>query len=161
MKKKTWQTAEQFMAELNSNPEFLRRKAEKDARRREREEHLQALERPILDKLKECGFDAPSIADLVEIYSPLPDVVVGVLLDSLEQCANTKTLESLIRALGAAARPFDGRPLVKCYESFNDDTLRWVIANTIALVRPHSIDAWIAEALSDPVRGVTLRNLGF
>ncbi len=160
MSKKNWKTAQELMAELTGNPDFLRRQAEKEQRRKEREERNAAMERPILDDLRVSGFDAPSIVDTVNKYSPLPDEIVDVLLTGVENSTDLKLLESLVRGLGAAAHPFDGRPLVKCYETFNDYNLRWVIANTIALVRPHSIDAWIEDALRNPVLGKTLRQLG-
>lgn len=160
MSEKKWKTAQELMAELNSNPDFLRRKAEKEQRRKEREEHFGSLECPILDKLRTSGFDAPSITEVVKRFSPLPDEIVDVFINGVENSADVKLLESLIRGLGAATNPFDGRPLVKCYENFNDDNLRWVIANTIVLARPHSIDDWIEEALHNPVLGKTLRELG-
>ncbi len=161
MSKKNWKMAQELMAELNSNPDFLRRKAEKEQRRKEREEHFGAMERPIVDQVRARGFDASSITEAVKRYSPLPDEIVAVFLNGVENSADLKLLETLIRGLGAAAHPFDGRPLVKCYETFKDDNLRWAIANTIALARPHSIDDWIEDALHNPVLGKTLRELGF
>src|SRR5260221_2924383 len=147
MNKKNWKTAGEIMAELNSNPEFVRRKAEKEKRRVEREKRFAALERPILDAIGARGFEAASITDLIEKYSPLPAEIVDVLLEGVEQATDAKLLEWLVRALAVAGQPFDGRPLVNCYETFKDDNLRWVITNTIACAKPHSIDEWIQKAL--------------
>jgi hypothetical protein len=161
MKKKKWKSAQELMAELNSNPDFVRRTTDKEQRRNEREQHYRAMERSILDELGARGIDAPSIADAVKKYSPLPDEVVNVFLTGVETTADLKVLETLIRGLGAAAHPFDGRPLAKCYDSCNDENLRWVIANTIALARPHSISDWLQDALRrDPGLGKTIRELG-
>jgi hypothetical protein len=149
MTKKNWKTAGEIMAELNSNPDFVRRKAEKEKRREEREKRFAALERPILDELKASGFEAGSITELIKKSRPLPHEIVVVLLGGIETATDVKLLEWLVRALAAAGHPFDGRPLVKCYETFKDDNLRWVIANTIACAKPHSIDDWIDKALQN------------
>jgi len=147
------------MAELNSNPDFLRRQAEREERANEREHRIRTLERPVLDSLRARGFDAPSITDAVKMYSPLSNEIVDVFLDSVNKTADVKLLETLIRGLGAAARSFDGRPLVRCYESCHDDNLQWVITNTIALARPHSIDDWMEKFLRDPSREKIFREL--
>src|SRR5262245_46171842 len=125
MSKKNWKTAQELMAELEQKPEFLRRRAEKERRKREREERFAILEHPILAKLRQQGFEVISIVDLVHKYSPLPPEVVADLLDALTNSTDLMLSETLIRALAAAAMPFDGRPLVNCYEASNNDNLRW------------------------------------
>ena len=96
----------------------------------------------------------------MNVEFPGTDEIVDEFLKGVENSTDLRFLETLIRGLGAAARPFDGRPLIKCYDTFKDDNLRWVIANTIALARPHSIDNWLEDALRNPVLGKTLRELG-
>src|ERR1022692_1550645 len=141
------------MADVNSTPEFLHRRAEKEKRTKEREERFAVLEGPIVERLKTIGFDAGSVIDAVQKYSPLPKEFVDVLFEGIKHSSDLKLLEGLIRALAAARESFDGRPIVECYERFNDWNLRWVIANTIACAKPHSIDSWIDKALNDPVLG--------
>src|SRR5262249_10834886 len=107
------------------------------------------------------------VSEAAKEYAPLPDTFVVVLLDAVREYAGIKeytssnVLEMVIRALGAAAHPFDGGPLIECYEKNNDPTIRWAICNTIALVRPRNIDDWIQTALSDPQLAKTLREVGF
>jgi hypothetical protein len=161
MSRKGWKTAEGLMAELNADPNYRRRRAEKDRRLQERLERYAAAERPVLEKLKALGVEANSVEEVTTKYCPLPEPVVDVLLGELAGIAENVILEMMIRAIGAAAQPFDGRPLVACYEAKNDPTLRWVILNTVAIAKPHSIDEWIDKAFQDPWMGKTLRQLGY
>lgn len=167
MSNNDWKTADELMSELESNPDFVRRQAEKDQRRKARAERVAAQERPILERLRALGFDLSEVSEAAGKYAPLPDKFVEVLLDAVRQYAEVKeytysnVLQMVIRALGAAARPFDGRLLVECYEKNNDPTIRWVICNTIALMRPHHIDDWIEKALANPQIAKSLREVGF
>ncbi len=163
----SWKTADELMAELENNSEFVRRRAEKQQRLQEREERVAAQERPIIEGLRALGFELSEVSEAVRKYAPLPDEFVAVLLDAVKQIGDldeythSNVLEMIIRALGAAARPFDGRPLVECYEKNTDPTVRWVICNTISLVRPTNIEDWVQKALADPQISKTLRKLGF
>jgi hypothetical protein len=82
-KKRRHQTAEEFMAELAKDPEYVRMRAEKDERSRLRKERLDAIERPFLTSLAEAGFAAESIEVLVERYAPLPEPAVTILIECL------------------------------------------------------------------------------
>lgn len=167
MSDKKWKTADELMSELEGNPDFVRRRAEKEQRRKARAERGDAQERPILERLQALGFELTEVSEAAGKYGPLPDEFIEVLLDAVRQYADVKeytysnVLQMVIRALGAAARPFDGQPLVECYENNNDPTVRWVICNTIALVRPHGIDDWIQKALANPQTAKILRDVGF
>ena len=160
MTKKRWIKAEDLMAELQKDPEYLRHRAERDEKFQRLRHKYAELERPILEKLRSHGYQADSIADIVKNFAPLPSVVVAVILGALDTCEDGGVCESLVRALGAAAEPFDGRPLVMLYERTRDPNLQWVIANTIALTRPHSIDEWLRKARENPDLRSTLENLG-
>jgi hypothetical protein len=160
-KHEKWRTAEEVIAEQNSNPEFLRKKAEKEERRRKREAEFAAVERPLLDRMKSAGYEADSIIEAIKKFAPLPDRLVAILLEAVTTTADIKHLEWIIRALAATRHPFDGRPLMECYQRVNDINLRWVILNTIACSKPHSIGDWIEEITRDPYVAETLEKLGY
>ncbi len=160
MEQEKWYTAAEVIARQNADPEFLRKQAARDERRRERAERFAQSERPVVERMNAIGFDASSIIDAINKFSPLPERLVEVLLDAITSSSDVKLLEWLIRALAPARRPFDGRPLAECYKRINDFDLRWVILNTIACAKPHSIDAWIAEVSQDPYVAETLQKLG-
>ncbi|MFO0969472.1 MAG: hypothetical protein U0793_28270 [Gemmataceae bacterium] len=152
-------------SELSS--ELVDRRAAREKRRKERAERVAVLEYPILERLKAQGYVLGEVSDAANKYAPLPDGFVEILLDALRSYINIQeykslnVLEMIIRALGAAAHPFDGRPLIECYDAYNDPTFRFAICNTIVLARPYSIDEWITSALQDPQTGKTLRDLGW
>lgn len=161
MKDKGWKTAKELMDELAKDPEYLRRRAEKDERRRRRDELYDQLTKPILDTLRSHGFDASSIDDLVKEHAPLSTAAVEILLDSVEKCDNDRMCESLVRALGAAEKPFDGRVLASKYDQTHDEGLRFAVLNTIAMARPHSISAWLDKIRQNPFLRKTLTDLGY
>lgn len=161
MSKERPMTAAQLMAKLEADPGYRRRAAEKELVLREQEEVDRQAFKPCLDELHGLGFAGESLQILVKIYSPLPESAVRVLLSVLGQFSDPRHVESVVRALGAAAQPFDGRPLARCFESTDDESLKWAIANTIALSHPHSITEWLSELRKIPYWSKTLQELGF
>jgi hypothetical protein len=161
MTKKRSRTAEELMAELAKDSEFLRRRAQRDEKNKGLKAKYAALEAPVLETLASYGYQANSIEDAVKIFAPLPEALVDVLLQGLDKSTDDRMSESLVRALGAAQRPFDGTALVRCYEKTYDDSLRWAVLNTIALAAPHSIDAWLGQVTKNPAVAKTLNDLGY
>lgn len=161
MSKKNWKSAEEFMAELENDPDYLRRRMERDVKFRHLHDKYTELARPILDKLRAVGIEAESIEALVKTYAPLSTQIVSILLEQIESNQDARHCESIVRALGAAQSPFDGHRLSACYDSTNDESLRWAIANTIALARPHSIEQWIDRASPESPLLNALTDLGY
>lgn len=154
-------TAEEFMKQLSTDTEYLRLRAEKDEKSRIRTERLNGVSKPILMRLADVGFPADSFQSLVKQYAPLPEQVVLILLDSLTKCDEERIMESLVRAMGASESPFDGRPLINCFDSTTNEGLRFAILNTIALAKPHSIDKWLEKARQSESLRQKLSDLGY
>lgn len=153
-------TAAELMGKLQADPEYQQRMAEKDRVLRKRIEAGRKAFKPCLDELHRLGFAGESLEAIVKTYSPLPERAVKVLLSFLDQFTDPRHVESVVRALGAAAHPFDGRPLARCFESTDDEALKWAIANTIALAHPHSIEEWLSGLRKSPYWDKTLQELG-
>lgn len=151
-------TAAGLMAELQGDPAFRRRELEVDQQRLLHEQEYSRLLEPILAKLREHGLQGATLQEIVQKFAPLPDAAIEILLAGLSELTDTRGRETLVRALGAAKKPFDGRSLVACFEQADDEGLKWAILNTIALARPHSIDDWLATIANTPA-GETLRKL--
>lgn len=155
-------TAEELMAKLANDPEYQERRRRRDDKSRRRREYHAELVGPILERLRQAGFAADSIQDAVKQFAPLPQDVVDIILASLETCPDNRIRESLIRALAAAAQPFDGRLLVKCYDTTKDDEgVRFAILNTIALIKPYSIEDWLVKAGQNSYLRQKLADLGY
>jgi len=161
MSKKSWKTAKDLMAELKADSDYLQKRKERDEKFRQLSTRYLELTRPILERLRSEGFESDSIEHLVKKYVPLPSQVVSIIIEHLEPGQDDRYCESLIRALGAARESFDGRRLASVYDKTCDESLRWAIANTIALTHPHSIDIWIASSSDDSTLKRTLLELGF
>lgn len=160
-KRKGGRTAGELLAELERDPEYLRRRAAKDEAFRRIQDHCDEIFRSIPAQLKVAGFPADSLEDLVREIAPMPERVVAILLRHLEDCPEERIQESLVRSLGAAKDSFDGRPLIARFDSTSNEGLRFAILNTIALVRPHSIDNWLERARQNEYLRETLANLGY
>ncbi len=146
--------------ELFKDPEFCRRNEERLEEIRQAELEAERIFAPLMRKLARAGFDAPSIYDVAERYVPLPRAAVEILLSYITSFDDDNAKEDIVRQLVAPEQPFDGRPLVDCFESTTNSSLRWAILNTIACARPHSIDEWLRTALRDTWIETTMRALG-
>jgi hypothetical protein len=149
MKHERPMTAAELMAKLDADPDFQKRRAEKQRRRAVKHERLRNAAQPILDELQSMGIVVASIGEMTQHFAPLPPQIVQVLLDWLPRVGEDRLKESIIRALGAAKEPFDGRPLVDVFLNDKSGTLRWPIANTMAYARPFGVTDWIVEAVKN------------
>ena len=126
-------TAAEFMASLQGDAEYSRRESEKAKVREKRQQDIDQAFAPALERIHQLGFPGATLQDIVKLHSPLPDLVVNILLQSLPTLRHPRLAESVVRALGAAACTFDGRPLVQAFESTSDESLKWAVVNTIVL----------------------------
>lgn len=157
----SWKSAKDLMAELEKDPEYLRIRRERDDKVLHRERKYAELARPILEKLHSIGFAPASIEEVASRNSHVPPEVVSILLAHVTPDQDPRLCESIVRALGAARDGFDGTALAQCYDDTSDESLRWAIANTIALTHPHSIGRWIAERSECSPLKEALRKLGY
>ena len=148
------------MAEFESNPAYVKQRAERDQKFESIQRHLDELQRPLLYMLAQ-GKPATSIFDAIERHTPFSGAPVAVFLNTLSATNDSRFQYALARALAAADDRFDDRPFVKLYESTLNPSLQWSIFNTIAITRPHSSDDWHERSKSDPHISNTLSELGF
>jgi len=92
------QTAEEFQAQLHADPEWVRRKAERDAYWKEVEARYREEERVLLSELKAVGIDAPSIDVLVKRKEPYPQAI-PILLRHLRMPYSDNFREQIARCL--------------------------------------------------------------
>jgi len=158
---KTLMTVEELSARLEDNPEYQRRRKEKDENILFIEQQCSKLANPVLEKLRKLGFEASSMEELVQKYAPLSCEGVCIILEQVEPGQEELLCESLVRALAAANKRFDGSPLIRYYECTPNESLRWTICNTNALIHSHSIDSCIGQAAPESPLVKTLRGLGY
>lgn len=108
--------------------------------------------------LKLSGLNIASLNDLMRL-DRLPHAAVEIILSQLPRVHERNLKEIVIRSFGAAERPFDGSVLAQEFDADRfPGTLRWPIANTMALARPTNINAWIRERVTDPNVGDRARD---
>lgn len=134
-------------------------------------ERVNKLAAPILAELHERGVDAK---DLHHIETSISPEIVDFLMRHLTRMSNDglpnspgkhswenmQVQDGIIRSLCMASEPFDGRPLVQCFENTDHVLLRFAILNTIDCIHPHSIDDWLEDILQKP-EGQPLRDFKF
>ena len=92
-------SATEFMAELQQDQDYQKRKAAHDAEQKARVAVFRTAEQPIVDDLRRVGFEIKSVWDLVDTDDPYP-MALPVLLEHLERGGYPdRVLESLARAL--------------------------------------------------------------
>jgi len=147
MKTKKRETAAEFMARLHSDPEWVRKNAEREARTKALEARFDAEERPILNDLAEVGCTVSSVWDLVNSSASYPHAI-PVLLKHLQQPYHPRILEGIVRALtvkearGAPAHEILDELKRRTVPSPSDDRpgdVRWALANALTVVADASM----------------------
>ena len=91
-------TAEDLMAKLQIDPEFVRKNEERDAARLALEERLTAEEKPLLADLADSGIQVRSVYDLVNARWSYPSAI-PVLIKHLRFPYDHRIREGIARAL--------------------------------------------------------------
>lgn len=146
-------SAADFLAELNADPEHVARRSAQEDARVLREAEIQTVTRSLLEALAARGYPIATLDDLPARYAPLPESVVGVVLEKLLEIHDPGVQEQLVRALGAAAVPFDGAPLVRLFEATESEAVRYAVANTLAQANPRGIAEWALQAVRNAEYG--------
>lgn len=160
MTKKTSVTAAELLAKLNRDPAYRRKIEERAKRQQQRKKAYDQMLAPYLRDINRRGYAGASLEEVIKNHSPLPPPIIQILLSSLVSLKEPRVLESVVRALAAADHSFDGKALVQCFESTNDESLKWAIVNTVALRRPTGTNQWETQLRNHPYWDKTFRELG-
>jgi hypothetical protein len=113
---KGWVSAEDLMKELESDPDYLARQAQDDARRARRDAELAVAEKPLLEELRTVGCNVESAWDLVNKDDPYPKVL-PILLEHLSRPYPDRVREGIARALAVRDARFAWGTLKELYEA--------------------------------------------
>jgi hypothetical protein len=143
------------IAKIESDPAFLKAQAERDQRHSESVARLASIMEPVLADLEAMGLEtAGDLYAMVRRHAPLPAPVVARLLTWLDRITADDAREGIVRALAASRVPFDGAPLVRAFESSDNELFRWAVANTFASANTTGVDEWLVRTLRDPASGI-------
>ena len=155
MKKR--ETAGEFMARLQSDPEWVRQDAERAAKHQAAVDKLQAEIKPekdaLLADLAAVGCRVSSVWDLVNSNSSYPEAI-PVLCKHLQLARHETMREGIVRALTVKEACGIGGHLIlaelKRPPEENPDNVRWVLANALTVVADKTMIEDIKTLLADP-----------
>lgn len=107
-------TAEELIAELKSDPVWLAAREEEERERRRKQAEWRQAEAPLVDELREAGFQVDSAWDLVNTSTPYPEAL-PILLEHLERRYPDRVREGIARALAVRDAKFGWETLTRLY----------------------------------------------
>jgi hypothetical protein len=135
---KKWITAEDLMDKLNSDPEWVARKKERDEALQRVLDERKRLEAPLVKDLNVAGCPVQSVWDLVNTKELYPGAL-PILLDHLmrpypDRIGDYPSMvrEGIARALGVPEAKFAWEQLVRLYKEEKDESARNGLAVAVA-----------------------------
>jgi hypothetical protein len=156
MSREKWISAAEHRAQLQKNPEWVARNAEREARLKEAQEQFRREQAVLLGELRNIGLHVESVWDFVNTAEKYPSAI-PVLVRHLNSPYSKRTKEGIVRALTVDyAGPDVLRELIRQFREETDgrgNSLKWVLGNAISEVAtPADAESIIALAI-DPTHG--------
>lgn len=146
-------TAREFIAWLNADPEYRERKRKHKQARAARHQQVQLNAQPVLEDLRKVGFDLYSLWDLVNT-SEVYEKALPVLLMHLRHSYMEKNREAIYRALTVPyGRGLVASHLMDAFEWEDDEWQRWVIGNALSVTATKADADRVAGLLREPKYG--------
>jgi hypothetical protein len=152
--------ADELMAELHANPEWVAQNAAREAKRAEAEAQFRIEEDPIITDLAAAGFEVGSVWDLVNTNERYPNAI-PVLLQHLTKPYHVRIREGVIRALTTPdARGVAAEAILAELRQEQDSEVRWALANALTVAADRADAAAIKVLLDDPAYQDVSERLG-
>jgi hypothetical protein len=153
-KVKKWITAAELMAQLEADPEWVRRRDERDATHAAEVAKIRAEmepeQAPLRRDLAAVGLAVSNLSELLKISAPYPNAV-PVLLQHLKTVRHPVLRQTLARALTVQeAEGVAGGPILRELEREQDHQARWAMANALTIVAVPGDADGIAALIDDP-----------
>jgi HEAT repeat protein len=145
-------TAAELTAQLEADPEWVRKRRERARVHGERLEQNRRDSKPLREELAAAGFEVSSVAELYNSQMNY-EKAIPLLLRWLPKIENPDIKESVVRALTVDwARPQAAPILIEEFRRVTDPSgtgLRWAIGNALATVADDSVFGEVAELAED------------
>ena len=134
-------SAGELMSRLQSDPEWVRKNAEREANRitiaKQRREEVREEETPLLADLVAVGINVESIWDLVNTKSAYP-AAIPILSEYLQRVKHPRLREGIARALTVReARGAGGHVVLTELQRSTEQSphaVRWALANALTVI---------------------------
>lgn len=114
-------SAEELMAELEADPQYTAEQERRDTELRQKAAEWRRAEGPLIEELRDAGFEVESAWDLVNTSMPYP-AALPILLRHLERPYPDRVREGIARALAVPDARFGWHVLTRLYEEEQPDT---------------------------------------
>jgi hypothetical protein len=139
-----------LMQELQSDPEWVRQNADREAKQAAAEAQFRVEEDPIIVDLAKVGLEVGSVWDLVNSSASYSEAIV-VLLDHLRRPYHSRIRNGIIRALTTPeARSVAGQDVLRELGHEKDSENRWALANALTVVADRDDADQIRRLADDP-----------
>jgi len=155
MKSNKFKTASEFVAELKSDPVFMNRKRGFEEKRAEQVEQNRLIALPILEELREAGFDFESLHEL-QHSGVSYTMAIPILLKWLPLITNENVKGAIVSLLGVrGAKPAAVIPLINEFLKISDSHsgLKWAIGNALGSISDDRVFDTISELVQNPGHG--------
>jgi hypothetical protein len=120
--------ADELMAKMQADPEFVARRAEQDREMERQQRELEAAQRPLLEDLRGVGWDLRTVWELVNTSAKYPEAVPILLDHLLNGDYPDRVRQGIARSLAAPFARSAYQPLKRLYEERQSPGLQEAIA---------------------------------
>ncbi|MBS1814978.1 MAG: hypothetical protein JSS87_08910 [Acidobacteria bacterium] len=140
------------MAQLNADPEFVKRRADRDAALEKWSKRLRTEEEPLLADLRKVGWEVTSAWELVKTSTPYPEAL-PVLLSHLSRPYSTRIREGIARAMAVRDACIYWSTLRDLFTREKEKEVRDALAVVLSAASNGSLITQLAELAKDPANG--------
>lgn len=163
-KKSTIIKASEFLQQLEENPEYQRQIKEKQASLKSIHDEWDRAEMPLIQSLRDSGYEVDSVWDLLEWVEPYSDLI-PLLLKEYHLDYPERIKEGVVRALTVPeAAGIASKPLIEAFKAqptTSPPGLKWVIGNAIMVTMTLDNVDEVIQLATDPAHGEARNMLPF
>lgn len=155
MTKKTWKTAEEYLAEKAADKSHIEMWRAKDEELKRRKDELTEAEAPLVEALRSAGQPVSSVWDLVNTASAYP-AAIPVLFEHLHRPYPERIAEGILRALAvpeSRSRWKELRAVFEASPAQKNGGLRWAAACALGSAADDGVVAEVMQIVRDPIYG--------
>lgn len=146
-------TAGELLARLKRDPAYQQRLGKRLDELAAIREARQRTLAPLLDELRQRGFEAKSLGELVRKYAPLDAGIRPLMHDWFVRVDDSALKDAILNVLANTQGDAHGRFLTEQFELTSDASVQWQIAATIEMTRPSGIEDWMYTTARNPALG--------